>query len=634
MSRLLPVTLLALLAGLLTQAPAKPPDLPIDTTVTCATAQEPEVPIDGLLIESVFEKPKCPVCDILVDIFFPPLRLRHIPAIVGCPCFQDCCKSLQETMAHCCASVKRYAAQANHGDTEEATEKAPATEEAEETGDNPPEGEVLDAMPQEETEQDDAAPEEAAEAPPKSRPDTPKCPYLERKACPSQAGAEDPGCASSGGICPPLAETPLDSFDRLMKGWHVYRKAEHCRAAGKMDRACHLYERAKKMCPGSRIERLACTRLEEIHAQKAAQDTMEHLREALRREPDLDAAPTVEEAEPLPCRPPTLHYDRLRAECLSIGDELRSKASALLEAGHYAEGYALAEMAIRFSSDCEDVFALLAKAQALLQPEKDTVCPEPATPEEAQEPEAGATDGEVIPPPQLEGEDTEVMPPADESPPDTGPQALVQPPLPRVDPAIVDALEKVLRESGDPTIPKLVIEVDEPAADEQADPVSTWPYVPLETDVPPSLLVDPGDDDLALEEDEDDAPSAEGMARAFIDDHLEEMLRDTLDALRQHVCCDVDIDGPNGPRGRVNFQIGGMQFTLVCDGWGHRLVVVRLTPEASGDLRALQEAHNDRVLHWIELMNSGGNSVDEDDDATAEDDEDDDLLYYDEPFPL
>jgi hypothetical protein len=112
------------------------------------------------------------------------------------------------------------------------------------------------------------------------------------------------------------------------------------------------------------------------------------------------------------------------------------------------------------------------------------------------------------------------------------------------------------------------------------------------------------------------------------------MLRGTVESLRQHVCCDVDIDSPLSPRGRVNFQVGAVQCTLVCDGWGHRLVVVRLVPEATGDLRERQQAHNDRVLHWIEVMNSGGNSSDDDTVPSEDDDEDDDLLYYDEPSPI
>src|SRR5262249_13390401 len=153
------------------------------------------------------------------------------------------------------------------------------------------------------------------------------------------------------------------------------------------------------------------------------------------------------------------------------------------------------------------------------------------------------------------------------------PGVFIQPPLPPVDPAVVDALEKVLHDVGDPTIPKLVIEVDEPAAEEQADPVSTWPYVPPEMDVLPSLFVDPDEDDLTLDDEEPSSP--EDQARAYIGEHLGDMLRSTVDSLRQHVCCDVDIDGPMGPRGRVNFQVGSVLCTLVCDGWGHRLFVVR-----------------------------------------------------------
>jgi len=620
MSRLLPVTLLALLAGPLTQAPAKPPDLPVNPRVTCAVAhQDPEMPIDGLLVESTVEKPQCLLCDILMDVFFPPLRLRHIPAMMQCPCFKACCESMQKTVVHCCESMKHCQAAARqqqghptcpycpssngcHGNQDDATENAGAQEEAEEPGEDAVEPEVIEVMPKEEPEQSDADTEEDS-APPKAESHAPVCPYLQKKACPPQGSAADPEA------CP---KTPLDSFERLVKAGHLYRRAERYRLAGKLDRACRLYERAKKLCPGSRIEHLACTRLEQLYTDKAVEN----------------AQPAVEEAEPLPCKPAACgHHDQLRAACMAVVDELRAKASELLDEGHYVEGYELAEMAIKLSTDCEDAFTLLAKAHAALHaPKEANVCPEEATQEKAEEPktEAGA------------GEDTEVMPPSEEpaEPPDCGPQTLVQPQLPPVDPAIVEALEKVLREVGDPAIPKLVIEVDEPAAEEQADPVSTWPYVPPQIDVPPSLLADPEDDDLALEDDDEGAASPEDQAWAYLGDHLEDMLRGTVESLRQHVCCDVDIDSPFGPRGRVNFQVGDVQCTLVCDGWGHRLFVVRLTPEATGDVRDLQQAHNDRVLHWIEVLNCGGNSSTDDDAAASEDDEDDDLLYYDEPYPL
>jgi hypothetical protein len=69
------------------------------------------------------------------------------------------------------------------------------------------------------------------------------------------------------------------------------------------------------------------------------------------------------------------------------------------------------------------------------------------------------------------------------------------------------------------------------------------------------------------------------------------------------------------------------------DNWGHRFMIVCLRPEASGDLRAIQQSHNERVLRWIERMNSGGNEHDDDSEAAENDTDDvDDLLYYDDPY--
>jgi hypothetical protein len=613
--RLLPATLLLLVAGALISA--KPPDLPVQTAVACAAVQEPETPID-LLIEPVVEKVTCPartLCDMMIDFVCPQLRLRHLPLMMHCPCCQACSACMEKTLANCREAMTHAAVQpVKHeepsqtcphcpagrrcGEAAETTEQ-PAQEDAEET---PPGEEVLDVMPTEEP----------------AQPCTPRCPYLQRGSCSPEANQS-------------MHPTPLDNFERLMKAGRLYRKAEHCRAAGHFERACRLYERCKELCPGSRIEQLACERLEQLYARKA-----------------VDVAPAAEEAEALPMPHEVgSRYDRLQTECLSIVDELRDKASQLLEQGNYLEAAALAEMAYQFSSDCENVFNLLAKAHAILHAPKETEPTEPKAAEEQPAPGCQTTPPDEpmdeAPPDskvdQPEGEDVEVMPPAEEpaetpeSPPGCS-DPLVQPPLPPVDPAVVDALEKVLREVGDPTIPKLVIEVDDPAEEEQQDPVSTWPYVPPQTDVPPSLLVDPDEDDLTLEQEEEPAtPSPEDEAWEHVAQHLEGMLLGTTDALRQQLCCDVDLSRPTGPRGRINFQIGAVQCTLVCDGWGHRFVAVGLTPKATGDLREVQQAHNDRVSHWIEVMNSGGNSSDDED--TASDDEDDsDLLYYDEPNPL
>lgn len=649
MSRLSAATLLSLLAGPLLLAPAKPPDLPASTTIDCAVAQAPEMPIDGLLVESAVDL-DCSLCDIVVDVLFPLLRLRHIPLVMQCPCFKVCCESMQKTVAHCCASIKNCPVQ-THAE-ECACPHCPAVsrcqlvideaseddqEEAEPADETQPEAEVLEVMPHEEAQSDDAKDAgDKQDGPPKTK--MPTCPYLKEKmmSCPAEAAKAETDLET----CP---KTPLENFDRLLKGWHLYRKAQHCRLAGKIERACHLYERAKKLCPGSRIEELADKQLEKLYAQKAV--------------PEIK--PATEEAEPAPCSSNGCNYDRLREECGTMVDELRARASKLMEEGRYVEGYLLAEMAIKLSADCEDAIALLAKTQDVLNtPKTDQVCPGNSSEEKSEEPQNDGDQADernsVAPEPPSDGDEAEdskpvapkseadggadddVMPPAEEpsEPPEVGPLKLIQPPLPPVDPHIVEALEKVLREIGDPASPKMVIEVDEPAAEEQEDAVSTWPYVPPQTDVPSSLLGDPQDDELTLGDEDDGIPSPEDQAWRHIGGHLEEMLRNTVEALQQHVCTSVDIDGSNGPRGRVNFQIGNVQCTLVCDGWGHRLVIVRLTPEATGDLREVQQSLNDGMLHWIDLMNSGGSGMGDEEEATTGDDDDDDLLYYDEPYPV
>ena len=64
--------------------------------------------------------------------------------------------------------------------------------------------------------------------------------------------------------------------------------------------------------------------------------------------------------------------------------------------------------------------------------------------------------------------------------------------------------KKVLRQTGEPTTPKLVIGMEEPqdeGAEDSEEPVAQWPSGPAAVEIP-SLLVDPEEEDLSLEDPE------------------------------------------------------------------------------------------------------------------------------------
>jgi hypothetical protein len=74
----------------------------------------------------------------------------------------------------------------------------------------------------------------------------------------------------------------------------------------------------------------------------------------------------------------------------------------------------------------------------------------------------------------------------------------------------------------------------------------------------------------------------------------------------------------------VTLAVGGVEYRVVLDGSGHRYFLIGLLPEATGDLKAIQQSLNQRVLHWIEQMNGGGNKVEEPAEEGTDDDADDD----------
>ncbi len=183
--------------------------------------------------------------------------------------------------------------------------------------------------------------------------------------------------------------------------------------------------------------------------------------------------------------------------------------------------------------------------------------------------------------------------------------AALEPSLPPVDPRIVDALEKALSEIGEPTAGRLIIQVDEEPAgseEQEEEPVSQWPYLPSDVEIP-SLLVAPVDSDLELAEDDAEAAEEPNDPEAPAAD-VNELLRNVLEAVQQGACVEVDGSQPSGLRIRCEIQVSGVECRMYGDSAGHGYVVCTLLPEACRDLRAAQRAHNQHIIDWITTMNS------------------------------
>lgn len=610
---------------------------PVHIQTACAT--EPETPIEVLLIDIAVEQPKRPVSQIVLDLVVPPLQLRRLVAANDCcPCAKVCCfkdcgiakcgRRLSKAFDRCCIAMRHCLVSQSAclqerteqypgcdagepGDEQECTEpecssyphcpagcppRCTATgtciepmdnsdedgcaDEASSEAQSADEPEVLEVMPKEVEEQSDAQPEKCAA---EKRCTGAARPCTREKKSSKCEKAQKAGCPA----------TPLDAMDKLMKAFTLYRKAEHCRTEGQTEKACRLYEKVKKLCPGSRFEYLACRRLEQIYAAKGMKE-----------------AGGVEEAEPTPvpspCYPPEncRNLDRLRGECVKLVDELRAKAHQLIDAGHYVEARALAEAACALNSDCEKAFLLLAQSKALLN--KPT-SEEPAEEVEPQAPVDPTKQGCY--PPEDE-EDAEPMPPCvDEydvvlDPPCYNKKCVpvpgcVKPALPPIDPKVVEVLDCVLQQQGEPCRG-----TQECAGQEEKCE---------------GLYIDAAEEDLYLEE----VVSPDAAAK---------VLHDFVAAFRERICCDVEVGTPALVRGRMTFQVCNMQCSVICDGLLNRVVLVSLAP-AAPDLRDLQHAHVERMLRWIEEINSGGHQPDDDGTASEEDAEEQNLLYW-EPFRL
>jgi hypothetical protein len=189
------------------------------------------------------------------------------------------------------------------------------------------------------------------------------------------------------------------------------------------------------------------------------------------------------------------------------------------------------------------------------------------------------------------------------------------PTLPPIDPKIVDALQKVLKETGDPTVPRLIIHVEDLPASEEQEPTvpPEWSGEPQDTEIP-RLLIDPVEDKkLAITSDEEEPDDSEELST----EEWSALLREVIDAIRAGLSVGVESNaGPTSASHSEHF--GGIEVEITIGSGGEQYVMVSLSLEASGDLRAAQRAHNERILRWIESLNEP--CADEDDAAVEEED--------------
>jgi hypothetical protein len=388
-----------------------------------------------------------------------------------------------------------------------------------------------------------------------------ECPYLKKKQAEEKKAV-------------PVEDTIQgsvdDNIEKLIQARKAMHKAEVCQASGDMEGAARWYIVVKELCPGSRLDAEATEQLEAIVAELAAEKVLQGESE------DTDVTVPMgpeEESDACPC------------ECC--------KAMVKCCKTFFRENWHTPAMElVRTIICCDPHCFFLAKAHVCFPMPKDCAASYPGC-----ETGEGAT------------EETEPM----ETVPPTQPYDVqLHPSLPDVDPKVVEALERVMKEAGDPLKPKLII-VPEPASDteESEDPVSQWPLVPPEHEIP-SLYLPLETDDLDLYEDETAAaPKAPNAG---------EILRDVLDAVKQGLYVEVSGVDPETLETKISVHVHGIECELVLGNFGHRYLLVGLLPQATRDLKALQQSLNESVLHWINVSNSGGNQGAEE--ASEEENED------------
>lgn len=395
------------------------------------------------------------------------------------------------------------------------------------------------------------------------------CPYLKQKA------QEVPTVPVEDAI----QGTVSDNIDKLIKARKVLKKAEEYQERGELDRAGRLYEKVKALCPGSRLDHEATERIEEIEVLQAAEKVK--IGEGEIAEPAAPSEPQ-DQSNACPWKDCSKFWTKY---CKSFFR--KSWKQPLVK---------MMRIVICCDHDC----VLLAKAYVCLPVPESAIYPGCHTDE-------GSTE-EAEPEPMEQTQPYDVQ---------------LKPELPPIDPKVVDALEKVLKESGAPLKPKLIVVPVEPSdIEEQEEPVSQWPLVPPELEMP-SLY-------LPLETEELDLYEEDGSVAVPTQPDAEAAFRQVLDSLREGMYLDVSGVDPETLETKVTLRLNGIECHLILDGSGHRYFLVGLMPEATGDLKEIQQALNERVMHWINIMNSGGNKVEEEATDTAKDAEND-LTDKDEP---
>lgn len=396
------------------------------------------------------------------------------------------------------------------------------------------------------------------------------CPYLRQRTAEKSVSKQ-----------PDLSHrTVLDNLKNLEQARTLLLKAESLRRHGKFEEAEHVYQMVEKLCPGSRYGQLALAGLRSLHDAEAAEEA----------ESDSDGIDESEEEDETLV--PGVAVEARVAELIEDGQR------ALVE-GRFEEAAQLAHRALALDRDCIAAQVLFKQVHSrrrsitLSSPERERIPKDPAQP--APNPVPVEKD--------IDGPNHDL---------DAG-----------IDPRIIDQLQRALLETGDPMMPRLILYLDgeddasalhptispqgggqgeEAAEEEDLHLGLAWPSPPPEPEIPSLYLQPPSYSDVAVSYENEDVGDEELSGHAA---DLNDILRNAAEAIRAGEATEIDCTKALCWRQGSELHVGGVRLQLALSKNGlWRFVVVSLTPEVSGDLRAAQRSQLDRTLRWIEAMNS------------------------------
>ncbi|HZT80900.1 MAG TPA: hypothetical protein VFA26_11780 [Gemmataceae bacterium] len=377
------------------------------------------------------------------------------------------------------------------------------------------------------------------------------CPYLKEQAAPK------PAAAAALEEC-----SPLDNLEKLERAEKAYRIGEYYRRTGHPGSACFYYETARRLCPGSRVERMASERLYEMAHWGAPAETEAATEE---QEPIPAPQPCAPPPPPLPHSPtgpgaylqhPPKHFPPSPAEMpltdaketqIAVGCLLQKFNELFKEARyHEAEVVAFAARTLDPDNPVADAAVHMARMQIEKKVEAENIFEENAgTPSEGVGKligtGVGAATGHPIPPAEP------IPPPQEVTEGDADDGASLRPALPPVDPPGADALQGLLTEPAGPPAPVVGLFVE-----------------------PPDAL------EFLAEEEESEAAEVPAAAAA-----MAKAVGPLIDLLAPGACAEVVTD-PGGARVRCQFLVGSSLCRIVWDGKGEWVVTVERQPAEAG----------------------------------------------------